>query len=203
MKAMSHQARIMESERLYFRALTAADARGNYLKWMNDAEVTQYLESRFQAHSEESLAAYIEQMSSTKDNIFCAIVLKHDDRHIGNIKLGPIEWVHRRAEVGLLIGEKDCWGKGYGTEAYKLMAEHAFFTLNLHKVTAGAYAENEGSIKAMARAGFTQEGRRKEHYFLDDKYTDLLIYGLLKPDFERQELIQEALESAGQPTAKS
>lgn len=184
----------IESARLYFRALVPADAEGNYLEWMNDPEVTRFLESRFQPHSAESLADFIHKMSQTRDNVFCAIVLKHDHRHIGNIKLGPIDWVHRHADVGLLIGEKDCWGKGYGTEAYKMMAEHAFLTLNLHKVTAGAYVQNQASVKALARAGFVQEGLRKEHCILDGQYTDVALYAVLKDDFERQVMVQEALE---------
>jgi ribosomal-protein-alanine N-acetyltransferase len=202
MKAMSNGPVFLESDRLYFRALTASDAEGNYLSWMNDSEVTQYLESRFQPHSAESLKAFIHANSDSSDLVFCAIVLKHDHRHIGNIKLGPIERVHQRADVGLIIGEKECWGKGYGTEAYKLMVEHAFLNLNLHKVTAGAYVANEASVKALQRAGFTEEGRRRAHCFLDGQYTDVLLFGVLKDDFERQELIREALENPGAPQAQ-
>jgi ribosomal-protein-alanine N-acetyltransferase len=185
----------VESSRLYFRALQALDAEGNYLRWMNDSEVTKYLESRFRPQSIQSLQAFIQQMSSSADNVFCAIVQKHDHRHIGNIKLGPIDWIHRRAEVGLLIGEKDCWGKGYGTEAYRMMAEHAFLTLNLHKVTAGAYEDNRASSKALIRAGFTHEGIRKGHSFLDGDYVDVAIFGYLREDFVKQELVEEALQS--------
>jgi len=198
---MSQASKFVESSRLYFRALQPSDAEGNYLQWMNDSEVTRYLESRYRPESIESLKEFIVKASSSRDNVFCAIVTKHDHRHIGNIKLGPIDWIHRRAEVGLLIGEKDCWGKGYGTEAYRMMCEHAFLTLNLHKVTAGAYVANEGSSKALVRAGFTHEGLRKSHCFFDGDYIDLAIFGFLREDFVRQELIEESLGSAIAPIA--
>ncbi len=193
---MRHEPMFIESQRLYFRAVTPTDAAGNYLRWMNDPEVTQFLESRFRPQSVESIQAYIEDLANSKDNIFCAIVQKSDHRHIGNIRLGPIEWVHRRAEVGLLIGEKDCWGHGLGTEAYKMIAEHAFFSLNLNKVTAGAYDENKGSRQALVKAGFVEEGRRRSHCFVDGAYVDVFVYGALREEFVRQELIEEALEQS-------
>ena len=182
---MSRPAIIIESERLSFRELTPEDAKGNYLKWMNDAEVVKYLESRFQTHTSESLAEFVRSTAASENNIFCAIVLKQDGRHIGNIKLGPIDLTHRKADVGLMIGEKDCWGKGLGSEAYTLMVEHAFKNLNLHKVTAGAYAVNEASIKALLKAGFRQEGLLQKHCAFDGGYTDVLLFGVLREEFER------------------
>ena len=197
---MRHEPKFIESPRIYFRAVTMADAEGNYLRWMNDPEVTQFLESRFKPQSVESIQAYIADVSDSKDNIFCAIVQKSDHRHIGNIRLGPIDWIHRRAEVGILIGEKDCWGHGLGTEAYKMMTEHAFFSLNLNKVTAGAYEENAGSRHALIRAGFVEEGRRRSHCFVDGTYVDVFVYGALREEFVRQELIEEALEQTATKT---
>jgi RimJ/RimL family protein N-acetyltransferase len=93
----------------------------------------------------------------------------------------------------LLIGEKDTWGKGYATEIFKMIVRHAFLTLNLNKVTAGVYADNLGSSKALARAGFVEEGVRRQHCFMNGAYTDLIIFGVLREEFLRQELVEEAL----------
>src|SRR4051812_22414423 len=122
---MSQPLIFAEGDRLYLRGLTAEDAQGNYLRWMNDPEVTRFLESRYQPYTEAGLRSYIERVSADPAYVFCAICTKHAHRHIGNIKLGPIDWVHRRAESGLIIGEKDCWGQTYAIEAYKIMARHA------------------------------------------------------------------------------
>lgn len=171
-----------EGERIYFRPVTPEDADGNYFGWMNDTEVTQYLESRFFPVTHDELKKYIQKTNTTPNTLFLAISTKSDDRHIGNIKLSPINWIHRLAEMGGMIGEKDCWGKGYATEAFKLIANLAFERMNLHKITSGSYANNPGSIKALLNAGYVQEGIRTKHNFCNGKYVDAVLFGKLRPD---------------------
>src|SRR5262249_39270580 len=114
-----------------------------------------------------------------RDNVFLAIILKEGDRHIGNIKLGPIQWIHRFADIGLLIGEKDCWGRGYATEAIRLVTDYAFCELNLHKLAAGCYDLNQGSIKAFQKVGFIVEGVRKQRFYYRKSYIDEILLGLV------------------------
>jgi [ribosomal protein S5]-alanine N-acetyltransferase len=111
-----------------------------------------------------------------------AIILNDEDRHIGNIKIGPINQIHRFADIGLLIGERDCWGKGYATEALRLVTNYAFKTLNLHKLTAGCYDGNKGSEKAFIKAGFVVEGIRKKHCYCYGVYVGSIIFGLLNDE---------------------
>lgn len=171
----------IEGERLYLRGVTADDVNETYLRWMHDPEVMQYLESRFQPHSLSSLHEFVTQMQHDRDQLFLAIVLKDKDRHIGNIKLGPINWIHRFADIGLLIGEKDCWGKGYATEAIQLLTQYAFNALNLHHLTAGCYATNMGSARAFLKAGWVEEGRRKSYFYSAGKYVDEILLGIVSP----------------------
>jgi RimJ/RimL family protein N-acetyltransferase len=112
----------------------------------------------------------------TGDDLF-GIFDKESDQHIGNIKLGPINWFHRYAEIGLIIGNKDFWGKGVATDSITLISLYAFNTLNLHKVTAGCYASNIGSKKAFLKAGFDVDGVRKSHCFSQGKWEDLILLG--------------------------
>ena len=109
--------------------------------------------------------------------LFLAIVYREGNRHIGNIKLGPISWKHKNAEIGIIIGEKDCWGKGYARQAIELLSEYAFSKLKLHKLTAGCYANNIGSVKAFEKAGFVQEGRKISQYLCEGKYVDGVLLG--------------------------
>ena len=81
---------------------------------MNDPEVTRFLETRFAAQTEDGIRQYIESVLRDPAYLFLAIVLRDGDRHIGNIKMGPISRIHGSADVGLLIGEKDCWGRVMG-----------------------------------------------------------------------------------------
>jgi ribosomal-protein-alanine N-acetyltransferase len=170
----------IEGERIYLREVRPSDVNEDYYRWMNDPEITRYLESRFYPNSMEGLHDYVASKLGDRDNVFLTIMLREDDRHIGNIKLGPINWIHRSADVGILIGEKDCWGKGYATEAIRLVVDYAFRKLNLRKVTAGCYSDHQGSLRAFEKAGFTVEGARKEQLFLDGQYTDGVLLGIVR-----------------------
>ena len=79
--------------------------------------------------------------------------------------------------MSLFIGEKAIWGKGYATEAIALASEYAFNGLNLHKLSAGFYAANIGSIKAFQKNGFIQEGLRKNHRIYQGAYVDEVLMG--------------------------
>ena len=166
---------------IYLRDVRLSDVNENYYRWMNDPEVTKFTESRFYPISEEALEDYVKEKQKDKDSIFLAIIFKENQKHIGNIKLGPINWIHRLADIGIIIGEKDYWGKGCATEAIRLISKYAFSTLNLHKLTAGCYKGNAGSGKAFKKAGFIEEGLRKAHLFYDGEYQDILQYVVINP----------------------
>lgn len=171
----------MQGERIYLRKVSPDDVNEAYCRWMNDPTTNRFLESRFYPHSIETLREYVVNKQGDNLNAFFAIVLNDGDRHIGNIKLGPVDSNHRLADIGILIGEKDCWGKGYALEAINLIVDYAFDTLNLHKVTAGCYAPNKGAIRAFEKAGFIQEGVRKAHCFFEGEYVDDVLLGLVRP----------------------
>jgi len=177
--------RFLESERIYLREVKPSDVNEDYYRWMNDPSVTGYLESRFFPNSVEGLRCYVSAKLGDHDNVFLAIILKDQDRHIGNIKLGPINWIHRFADIGIMIGAKDCWGKGYATEAICLIADYAFRVLNLHKLTAGCYDANQRSAKAFQKAGFVIEGVRKQHFYHDGMYVDDILLALLNPEVKK------------------
>jgi RimJ/RimL family protein N-acetyltransferase len=163
------------------REVRPSDANGPYLEWMNDAEVLKYTESRFQPHSQEDLSDYVTRINANPDFVFRAITLGETGRHIGNIKLGPIDWNHRSGDIGIVIGAKDCWGKNYAAESIRLVADYAFSVLKMHKLTAGCYAVNAAGIKAFMKAGFVVEGRRSSQYLSDGRYVDHVYLGFLNP----------------------
>lgn len=176
------KSRFIAGERVHLREVRPSDVGEAYYAWMNDPEVTRYLESRFYPQSLEGLREFVAGKLGDRASVFLAIVLHDGDRHIGNIKLGPIDWIHRTGDVGLLIGEKDCWGKGYASEAISLVAGYAFGTLNLRKLTASCYGGNEGSARAFQRAGFEVEGVRRGQFYSDGEYVDQILLGRLRPE---------------------
>lgn len=170
----------IEGDNIYLRKLRKSDVDSNYCNWMNDPEVNQYLESRFEKWSIKKLEDYVTKIQDNPDYVFLSIILKDENRHIGNIKIGPINQIHKFADVGLIIGERSFWGRGLATEALKLIVDYAFNTLNLHKLTAGAYADNIGSIRAFEKAGFLIEGIKKKHYLYNGDYIDGVLLGVFR-----------------------
>lgn len=164
-------------ERIRLRDVRIEDSDGAYLRWMNDPETIRYTESRYMSFSVSDIRSYIERTRKDDRSIFLAITTRPSDRHIGNIKLGSVDRHHLSAEIGLIIGEKDCWGKGFGTEAIALLSAYAFDTIGLHKLSAGIYAPNIGCIKAFQKAGFAQEGLLRDQCRFEDAYVDVVVVG--------------------------
>ncbi len=166
---------------VYLRLVQPDDAAGRYLQWMNDPVITRYLETKAGTHTEASLRDYIHSLLSGRDSLFLAIVLREGDRHIGNIKIGPINQRHMLGDIGIIIGEADCWGRGLATEAISLLKGYAFSQLRLHKITAGCYGNNLGSARAFEKAGFITEAVRKDHLWSEGHWVDGIYLGCLNP----------------------
>jgi RimJ/RimL family protein N-acetyltransferase len=170
---------VIETDRLRLAPLGREHAGGPYLKWMNDPEIVRFLEARFRHQDQTEIADYIETANADDRLLMFGIFLKSTGVHIGNIKLGPINRRHRRADVGFLIGDKNCWGNGYASEAIRAVAGHALTALGLHKVTAGFYQPNEGSRRALLNAGFVEEGFRPQQFLCDGEWVGEVLVGRL------------------------
>jgi RimJ/RimL family protein N-acetyltransferase len=164
----------------------------NYLKWFNDPEVTKYLAVHYPVNS-FCERQYIENASRAGDQVPFDIFLVDGDRHIGNCALMQIDWVNRKCNFGIAIGEKDCWDKGYGAEVAELCVKYAFDRLNLHRVGLEVYDYNERGRRAYEKAGFQVEGREKESKYLDGVYYDTIKMSIINP----RDAIGEKSETPG------
>ncbi len=169
------------TKRLVLRKLSPDDVSEEYVAWLNDPDINQYLESRFARHSSDTVRGFVQAMAASDVDLLFGIFLAEDDRHIGNIRLGPIDPPHRRAAIGLLIGDTGCWGKGYASEAIDAVAGYALGTLDLHKVFAGYYAANAGSGKAFVKAGFKEESRAVRHCRYKNTWQDAVTVTRFNP----------------------
>ncbi len=172
----------IQGEHLYLRALGPAEVTQRYLDWMRDPQVNRYLESRFGTHTLESLRSFVTAMNESPDNYLFGMFLEPQGEHIGNIKIGGISQQHRHADVGLIVGAKTAWGKGYGTEAIRLVTRHAFEELGLNKLYAGMYAENAGSARAFLKAGYREIGILKKHVLCNGRFVDSLMVEICRDD---------------------
>lgn len=170
---------------IFLRALNSKDATSQYLFWLHDPDVIRFLEIRFSSpRTVEDLAQHINSANESEDSLLLGIFLLTNSRHIGNIKLGPINRFHSTADIGLLIGERAEWGKGHASAAIELLVDYAFTKLALAKLTAGCYEKNEGSRRAFLKAGFFEEGRRVAQYLVEGKRRDGIMLGKVNPRIE-------------------
>lgn len=174
---------VITGTHLYLREVRLNDVTDRYYAWLNDPAVNQYLETRFVPQSRDSIADFVKRMTGKQDEPFFAICTQDGDEHIGNIKIGPINWRHRHADVSLLIGEKRCWGKGYATEAIMLITRWGFEVLNLNKIEAGCYEQNEGSARAFEKCGYSREGLLRGHFYIGGRETNCIRLGLRAADY--------------------
>lgn len=157
--------------------LTPDDVSDEYVAWLSDPAVARYLESRFVNHDLASTRTFVADMLVSDRNLFLGIRSLGLGRHVGNIKLGPIDRHHGTAEIGLMIGDRAAWGKGIATQAIDRVTAIAHEELGLRKVTAGCYAGNIGSERAFLRCGFAIEGRRPAQVLCDGAPEDLILMG--------------------------
>ena len=143
---------IFEGNRIYLRELKEEDASQEYCNWLNDPLVNKYLETKKATIKE--LKKYIREKKENENCIFLGIFIKDTDKHIGNVKLEPIDWNDKKATLGILIGDKNYWGKGICTIATKLVTEYAFEKLGLKKIDLGVLSENKAAIVCYLKSGF-------------------------------------------------
>lgn len=170
-------------DRIYLRPLQESDLNDQYLRWLNDQDVTKYLEAGRFPVTPDDLRQYFERFAHGKDDLIFAIIDKVTEFHIGNVTLNHIQWVHRTADTGLMIGRKEFWGLGYAREAWTLVIDYAFRRLGLRKVIAGAIAENAASIRTLQKLGFRAEGVLRKELLADGEYRDVLRFGLFAGEF--------------------
>jgi len=169
---------VLITPRLTLRCLEAADLNATYLGWLNDPLVNRHLETRFMPQSLEALQVYWETHRDDPSSPWFAMCLREVGRHIGNIKLGPIHRLHRRADISILVGDHSCWGQGYASEAIVALRDWAFLELDLQKLNAGVYATNVASRRAFEKCGFSIEGTLLEEVVCNGERLDVWRMGL-------------------------
>jgi ribosomal-protein-alanine N-acetyltransferase len=187
MSKAPEQAEFIGGELVYLRPLGREDLSGPYFSWMNDPEVTCYMESGIFPTTADDLEKFFREVTGSRNQVMLAVADKKTHQHIGNVKLGPIDWVHRRTHFGILIGEKKFWGKGVGAEATRLIVEYAFRRLNLNRVDLGVYAEHGAAVRCYEGIGFKIEGRLRQDLFHHGEYKDRLWMGLLRSEYKPAE----------------
>jgi ribosomal-protein-alanine N-acetyltransferase len=176
----SNEAVFLQGERVALKPLGQSDISPEYLSWLNDADVLRYRAPKAFPTTIAQLEQWVASIPS-RGELVLSIRARESGQHVGNISLGTILWTHRSAELAIMIGAKDVWGKGYGTEAITLLSKHAFESMGLHRL--GATSPNPAFNASVRKLGWTAEGVRREAFFVDGKFVDFESWGLLEQEW--------------------
>ena len=170
---------MIDGERVHLRTIEKDDIP-RYSKWINDLEVVDCLE-----YYRPRPMAEIELWFNKQLNKDCtqAFAIELNGKHIGFCQLEHIRWHSRQAELFILIGAKEYWNKGLGTDAIKALLNYSFRELNLHRIYIRIIASNKRAIRCCEKCGFVEEGVERETRFRHGRYVDVIRMSILEQEF--------------------
>ena len=149
------------------------------LVWLNEPNTRRYLSRVFPLNEAEEQEFVRRPYGPGAAHESFIIVLSATNTPIGCTGLHQIDWVSRKAELGIFIGSEENRAQGLGTEAFQLAMRHAFEGLNLHRVSLTVFAFNDRAIQSYERIGFIREGVDREAHFVEGEYVDIIRYSML------------------------
>lgn len=155
-----------------------------YVKWLNNKEVS---ENIGRDNITVTLEYEKEWIKKNQSSYVFAIVLKEKDILIGNCGFNEIDLIHKKATLGIFIGDSENRGKGYGKEAIKLLLDYGFNNLNINNIMLKVYSFNTKAIKCYESLGFKKIGTRRKCHYLKDKYYDEVFMEILKDEYSEIE----------------
>jgi len=185
-KLMSNN--LFQGELVRFVAAEPQLAAGLFAKWMRVSEFVRLLDTdparllSVDMYKEWFEKDLVEQQKN--DELFFLIRTLEEDLTIGLIGLDGIQWVHGDAWVGIGLGEREYWGKGYGTDAMRILLRYAFEELNLHRLSLSVFEYNSRAIRSYEKVGFVIEGRARQFLNRDRRRYDMIFMGILRDEWK-------------------
>lgn len=184
-KGTSVQLQSLFTGRLVRLAAPRPDDHESFAHWSeNDAYLRIMDNDPARPISAEAHAAWEAPFLQSPSSFMFRIRTLADDALIGLVALGDIQWMHQCAMVGIAIGDPEYWGKGYGSDALRLIVRYGFLELNLYRLWLTTIAYNERAVRAFEKVGFRREGAWRQMIHRDGQRFDVLHFGLLRPEWE-------------------
>lgn len=165
---------------IIIRDISINDCNQTYLDWLKNTNINQFLETRWIEQDIDTIKNFVKDQIESNCSYLFAITIKNgeDYRHIGNIKIGPINQHHHYSEISYFIGDENYHGKGIASKAISLISSFAFNKLGVHRIQASFYEENVASRRALEKAGYVYEGILHERCIspITKKYTNVIVY---------------------------
>jgi len=172
---------ILKGKLITLRPITKADAPDMFAA-LSDKE-SMRLTGTQSSYKLEQVEAFCERIANADDRVDYAITLKDNPRYIGEVVLNNFDVDNRSASFRIALSNQKNFGKGYGSEATKLMLKHAFETLNLHRVELEVYDFNPRAKHVYEKQGFTQEGIKRDVLLWDGKYQNAIVMSILEDEY--------------------
>ncbi len=181
---MKYKNIFLKGKKIYLRPLTFKDINERYLSWLNENS-NGFIPAAIFPNTKYSVREYLKKNLDNPNVIFLSICDIKSDLHIGNIKIGPINWINRNTEFGRLIGDKSYRKKGIGKEVVNLTLNYLFSKLNMYKVYAGCLKINLPAIKSNKKCGMKVEAILKEKYYHNNKFHDSVVLSIKKSSWQK------------------
>jgi len=178
------RSKFLVGKKVYLRPLDQEDLP-SLCRWANDPEIRR-LTGEVLPMSMKDALDFLQKVHDDKGRVWFSVVLEEDDRVIGDAGLLRMFHPWRTTDLTLIIGERDCWDRGYGQEALYLLLDYAFGYLNFHRVSVGVVGFNERALHFYERAGFSREGIQKDGYYYDHSYSDFIMMSILEHEFRKK-----------------
>jgi RimJ/RimL family protein N-acetyltransferase len=173
---------MLEGEKVILRTIRKDDIE-HWLKWLNDSDILKYFSPMSGVTREDEEQFYNNMRKSPNNKVYTIMTI--EEKVIGITALKNINREWSNAEIGITIGEKDEWGKGYGADAIRVLIKFAFDRVNLHRVYLHVSEENKGGIRCYEKVGFKTEGVLRENQYSDGAYRNTVVMGILRGELNQ------------------
>jgi ribosomal-protein-alanine N-acetyltransferase len=150
------------------------DITPQYLSWLNDPLTMRFSNQRFLRHDRASSERFLAGFAGSP-SLFLAIRRRDTHEPIGTMTAHAAAW-HGTADMGILIGERSCWGQGFGQDAWDTLLNWLLLQPGMRKVTAGTLACNAPMLRLLERSGMELEGRRRDQEIIEGRAEDILYF---------------------------
>ncbi|HUG30138.1 MAG TPA: GNAT family protein [Candidatus Limnocylindria bacterium] len=174
-----------------------ADNVTAFQRWYSDPEVARLARYQDTPMRPDEIDRFFQLRALGTESLTMAIHDRETSRLIGSCAFSQVDGENGSAMYHITIGEKDVWGRGYGTEVTQLMLDHAFGTLGLHRVALTVFEFNERAIRAYRNCGFVVEGRSRESIWRDGRWWDELAMSVLSTEWHERRNVAGLAASAG------
>ena len=183
MNVLKKENNFLEGEKVILRDFKLSD--GKLFKiWLNNKKVNYFLEMGFRPFRDKEVRALQKKAMHSENDIIFTILNKENRKVIGSCGLYDIDFISRRGQLNIIIGDDQSHNGGYGTDTVKTLIRYGFERLGLNSIQLGVNAENIKGLKAYKKAGFKKDGRRRQYIYTNNKFNDMVVMSILASEYK-------------------